>query len=236
MLNKFWLDGVCSLDVGIRLQNAISFGQPVPRVTVTTVAGRNGDLAEWDGSYSNISASAQCFLLSSDKVSDVFPAIAAFLRGGTLGYRRLETEEEPDVYRMARVTNFPETEIRANRLAPFSLSWDCKPQKYLKVGETSFEVKSGETLYNPTQFAALPLLELTLTGDAKLQIGDVPMSIAGYTGKMLIDCELQDAYRDGANLNRYLTASEFPQLARETRVSWTGGISSLLVTPRWWTI
>lgn len=236
MLNGFWLDGVCSLDVGVQLQSGITFGQPTPRVTSTTIAGRSGDLTEWDGSYANISATAKCFVLTSDAVSYALPTISAFFRGNTLGYRRLETEEEPDVYRMARVVNFPETDIRANHLAPFTISFDCKPQKYLKDGERAVEVKSGDFLYNPTGCAALPLLELTLTGDAKLQIGDVPMSIAGYTGKMLIDCELQDAYRDGANLNRYLTAQEFPQLAQETRVSWTGGISSLLVTPRWWTI
>ena len=58
MLNGFWLDGICSLDVGIRLQSGITFGQPTPRVTSTTISGRSGDLTEWDGSYGNVSAIA----------------------------------------------------------------------------------------------------------------------------------------------------------------------------------
>ena len=47
MLNGFWLDGICSLDVGIRLQSGITFGQPTPRVTSTTISGRSGDLKRY---------------------------------------------------------------------------------------------------------------------------------------------------------------------------------------------
>lgn len=237
MLNKFWLDGVCSLDVGIRLQNAITFGQPTPRVTSTTISGRSGDLTEWDGSYENVSATAKCFVLTNDAVSDALPTVAAFFRGNTLGYRRLETEEEPNVYRMARVVNFPETDIRANHLAPFTILLDCKPQKYLKDGESAVEVESGDYLYNPTVFPSLPLISLTVTGNAKLQVGDTQMSISGYTGPMYLDCEKMDAYKEATNLNKYVTAPDFPTIdAGATQISWSGGISKCEITPRWWTL
>lgn len=237
MLNGFWLDGVCSLDVGIRLQSGITFGQPTPRVTATTISGRSGDLTEWDGSYSNISATAKCFALTGADVSDTLPTIAAFLRGTTFSYRRLETEEEPNVYRMARVVNFPETDIRANHLAPFTISLDCKPQKYLKDGENAVEVKSGDFLYNPTVFPSLPLIALTVTGDAKLQVGGTQISVTGYTGPMYLDCEMMDAYKEAINLNKYVTAPEFPTLgAGATQISWSGGISKCEITPRWWTL
>ena len=80
-------------------------------------------------------------------------------------------------------------------------------------------------------------MELTLTGDAKLQIGGIQVGLAGYTGPMIVDCELQDAYKDGANLNRYITAPDFPTLEPGiTQISWTGGISNLKIIPRWWTL
>lgn len=237
MLNGFWLDGVCSLDVGVRLQSGITFGQPKPRVTSTTISGRSGNLTEWDGSYENVSATAKCFVLASDAVSYALPTVSMFFRGNTLGYRRLETEEEPDVYRMARVVNFPETDIRANHLAPFTISLDCKPQKYLKDGENAVEVKSGDSLYNPTVFPSLPLIALTVTGDAKLQVGGTQISITGYTGPMYLDCEMMDAYRESTNLNKYVTAPEFPTLvAGATQISWSSGISKCEIVPKWWTL
>lgn len=170
MLNGFWLDGICSLDVGIRLQSGITFGQPTPRVTSTTISGRSGDLTEWDGSYGNVSAAAKCFALTDTDVSDTLPTIAAFLRGTTFSYRRLETEEEPNVYRMARVVNFPETDIRANHLAPFTISLDCKPQKYLKDGENAVEVKSGDSLYNPTVFPSVTVAGVT--ANSRIAVSD----------------------------------------------------------------
>lgn len=234
---KFWLDGACSLDAGIRLQNELTFGQATPRVTVTSIPGRSGDLHMWDGSYSNVTGTAKCFALDANEVAELLPGIAEFLCGETMGYRRLETEEEPDIYRMARVENFPETEIRAKRLAPFSVSFDCKPQKYYKSGEQSVTVANGGKLKNLTGRPALPLVKLTLTGDAKLQIGTTQIAITGYTGSMVLDCELQDAYKDGENLNQYITAPRFPTLgAGTTQISWTGGISSCAITPRWWTL
>lgn len=61
------------------------------------------------------------------------------------------------------------------------------------------------------------------------------MSVAGHTGPMWIDCDLQDAYYNNTNLNKYLTAPEFPVLgAGATQVSWSGGIDKCEVVPRWW--
>ena len=66
-------------------------------------------------------------------------------------------------------------------------------------------------------------------------MGGVQMSVAGHTGPMWIDCDLQDAYYNNTNLNKYLTAPEFPVLgAGATQVSWSGGIDKCEVVPRWW--
>ena len=98
-------------------------------------------------------------------------------------------------------------------------------------------MQNGAKLCNPTLCAALPLLDITLTGAAKIQVGGVQMSISGYAGQMLVDCELQDAYKEGVNLNRYIDAPQFPALAAgSTQISWTGGIERLIITPRWWTL
>lgn len=152
------------------------------------------------------------------------------------GYKRLEDTLHPDEYRLAYLAGplEPET-IPYNRAGTFALDFGCKPQRFLKSGEDVLTVVSGGKLYNPTGCAALPLIRLTLTGDAKLNVGGVQMSVAGHTGPMWIDCDLQDAYYNNTNLNKYLTAPEFPVLgAGATQVSWSGGIDKCEVVPRWW--
>lgn len=228
-------NGRSSLDCGLIIDGAGTYNAPRRDTESVEVAGRNGSLTVDNGRWENVTVSYSVAVYGEEFRARM-DAVRAWLLSG-VGYMRLEDDYHPDEYRMARYSGRVEWDVNMlARTGQTTLEFDCWPQRFLRHGAQAVQVSNGGVLYNPTQFAALPLLELTLTGDAKLQIGDVPMSIAGYTGKMLIDCELQDAYRDGANLNRYLTAPEFPQLARETRVSWTGGISSLLVTPRWWTI
>ena len=75
MDKKFWLDGACSLDAGIRLQNELTFGQATPRVTVTSIPGRSGDLHMWDGSYSNVTGTAKCYALDANEVAELLPGI-----------------------------------------------------------------------------------------------------------------------------------------------------------------
>ena len=81
MDKKFWLDGACSLDAGIRLQNELTFGQATPRVTVTSIPGRSGDLHMWDGSYSNVTGTAKCFALDENEVAKLLPGIESFCAG-----------------------------------------------------------------------------------------------------------------------------------------------------------
>lgn len=83
----------------------------------------------------------------------------------------------------------------------------------------------------------LPLIEVDLTGEAALQVGGITVQFAGYTGPLVLDCDLQDAYAGTRNLNRYVTAAQFPVLpAGKTEISWSGGVSSVRLTPNWWTL
>ena len=129
MLNEtFYLDGVDARSVGIHLQSPIAFSEAVPIVEAQTIPGRNGDLILETGSYENRSASVSCFCLQKDVEKAV--SLAGRFLMGKCGYRRLETSDDPDHYWMARVENSPQISIRLRTLAPFEISFDCKPQRF----------------------------------------------------------------------------------------------------------
>lgn len=229
----FIFGGVNSLDYGVLLDGSGTTTAPERDVTTVTIPGRSGDLLVDAGRWKNTTVSYPCTI--AREFEGRFAAFKqALLAEG--GYKRLEDTLHPDEYRLAYLAGplEPET-IPYNRAGTFALDFGCKPQQFLKSGEDALTVASGGKLYNPTGCAALPLIRLTLTADAKLNVGGVQMSVAGYTGPMWIDCDLQDAYYNNTNLNKYLTAPEFPVLGPgATQVSWSGGIAKCEVVPRWW--
>ncbi len=92
------------------------------------------------------------------------------------------------------------------------------------------------TITNPTQFPARPLLEIT--GNGTIGIGEYLITIGG-SPHTVIDCETMEAY-DGLtskNKNVEINKIDFPVLnAGETNIMVGYGISSLVITPRWWKI
>lgn len=233
---RFIFDGHNSADYGLIISGEDTHNAPERDTDSLEIPGRSGTLTVDNGRWNNVDVPYKVFLYG-ELLNQQMEAVREWLLTAK-GYKRLEDSYHPDSYRMARYSGGVEWDVDIPaRCAEATLTFNCWPQRYLKSGELPVTVASGGKLYNPTGCAALPLLEITLTGDAKLQIGGIQMSLAGYTGQMLVDCELQDAYKDGANLNRYITAPDFPTLEPGvTQISWTGGISNLKITPRWWTL
>lgn len=230
----FWLDGERSDNFGLRLQEPIKFGASKPKYDTASVPGRNGTLYRFDGSYENITGTARCFALQKDTVQNALYAVSKWCMFQP-GYHRLETEEEPEIYRMAVVLSGAETEIRMRALAPFALSFDCKPQRYLKSGELPVTLtQSGTVLYNPGM-EALPLIKVYGTGTATLTAGGRTVQIKSLDGLLTLDSDTQNAYKGTLNKNSTISAPEFPVLPPgESAVAWTGGIQGVEIVPRWW--
>lgn len=232
----FWFDRIRCDTFGVRLQSPVTFDAPVPRVNTVTVAGRNGDLKFFDGSYENVIGNANCFALEESRVDEALNAISKWMFT-SFGYHRLETSNEPDYFRLANLSAGLNNDIRRRILAPFTLSFDCKPQKFLKSGErTKIITKSGTVIRNQG-FPAKPLITIYGSGTAKLQIGDYPVEINTLTDRMTLDCDTQNAYKGPTNENMHIHADSFPILDMgENEISWTGGIERVEIVPRWWTL
>ena len=235
MLDEYFsLDGISSRDAGICLQSPLALSGAVPNIAKTTVAGRNGDLLRFDGSYKNRDASVSCFVLR-ENVNNTVTALSQWLTGNA-AYRKLEYSEWPEYYMMARITAGPDTDVRARLLAPFDLEFDCKPQRFLKSGELQITLSEPGTLYN-SGFPALPLITVYGSGSGTLTAGGVTMQLKAIDEYVTLDCDLQDAYKGLTNKNSTIYAPEFPVLKPgENLITWTGGVTRVEITPRWWTL
>ena len=233
----FWLDGIRCDTVGLRLQGPVTFESASPRVSSITVPGRNGDLHYNEGAYSNVAGEARCFSLKKQFVDRALSAIAKWSLL-ELGYHRLETTEEPEYFRLASIAKGPETEIRMRVLAPFSIQFDCMPQKFLKSGEREIKLEKSGVIIRNNWFPALPKITVNGSGAGTLSIGGKSITFRdSFRGPLIYDSDTQDAYYNRQNKNGEIYAPE-PLVIQngDITVAWNGGITSVNIIPRWWTL
>lgn len=235
MLNEtFYINGVDAKAAGIYLQRPIEFSEPVPVVSTEKIPGRNGELIYATGSYENRTGKASCFAMRLDGVEVSIRAINKYLMVKR-GYQRLETSDDPSHYWLAAVKNGARIEQRARSISPFEISFNCKPQRFLKSGMQTVVMNDGGILYNQYGFDALPLITVYGSGSGTISVGNREIEILSMEDVVCIDCDTQNAYNDRGNQNNKISALEFPVLTDgENHISWTGDIDRVDITPRWW--
>lgn len=228
--------------MGIELQDSISISAAEPNVTTYTIPGRNGTLYEYDGSYKNRPITAPCFLLSHVLENDIDNINAWLL--GEYGYFRFEDSNDANHFMLARATNGIEKQSRVGLLNPFILKFDAKPQRFLKLGEDTVDVTSSMTIYNPTSFPSLPLLEVTGKGDIDVIISGTTLhfyglgsALLGTNEKILYDAEIDTAYYGTNNKDSKVGISDMLFISsghNDITIEGSGTLSSLKIIPRWW--
>lgn len=226
----FYLDGEDSRDRGIYLGGPVQIGGAQPIVDTVNVPGRNGELVIYDGGYKNVSFSVQCFIHGRTVGTDLSDVIRWAVKPG---YRRLEFPWE-DGYRMGYITTGPETEARAKILRTFELEFSCKPQVFTYEGERVIKMTEGGSLYNQWM-PSLPKITVYGSGAGSLTVGDVTVTLKNIDEYITLDSDIQDAFRGATNKNSTITAPEFPVLQTgDNTISWSGGVTSVEILPRWW--
>ena len=233
-MRSLTFNGVNSFDLGVAVSSEGSFDSPSRDRTILTIPGRNGDLIIDNGRFANITVSYPAFVFGN------LPATAAQIRAwllSPLGYARLEDDYHPDEFRMGIFSGTVGFDPTAwNQHAEFEIKFNCKPQRFLKSGETAVSVASGDSITNPTGFNALPIITITGTGDGEISVGGTTVDFTDLTGGIVLDCDAKNASYGGINVNNLMTG-DFPQLVPGANtILFSGGITAVSITPRWWRI
>lgn len=234
MRDYFVFDGIRSSDIGVQLQNPVAFTGAEPKVQTISVPGRNGDLHFYENAFSNIRGTARCFILDHD-ASALLAAANRWLLGSN-GYHKLETSDDESMFYMARCKNAGEIAIRNKVLAPFTIDFDCAPQHYYKSGENKIQLSEAGTIENPG-LSGNPLIRVFGSGSGTITVNDTIVELIDMVDFIDIDCEMQNAYRGSQYANNNIRCSNFPKLTHgENEIHWSGGVTRIEITPRWWTI
>lgn len=236
--NYFIFDGRKCSEFGVYCSGGGTYVSPSRSIETIDIPGRNGDIHIDKGKYENVTVSYSCWI-HRDADKGKLDGFRAWLHSKK-GYKRLEDPYHPEEFRFAAYDSNLDPDMGVlNRTAKFDVEFNCKPQRFLKSGEIVSAVTSGTEIRNPTFYDALPIIRVY--GNGTLTVGTETISIASNGNEYIdIDSDAMDCFCGTVNCNPYVTMTEYeyPSLkAREkTKVSFTDGITKVLVKPRFWTI
>ena len=124
------------------------------------IPGRNGSYALDKGRFSNIEVSYPAGIGTQNEAE--FRRKIESLRNALsskVGYQRLEDDYNGEEYRLAVYKSGLDVNPKMLRAGEFDIVFDCKPQRFLKIGEIETPVSSGGIITNPTLFESHPLLK-----------------------------------------------------------------------------
>ncbi len=231
-------NGASSQDYGIQVEHPPEYQAPAKDYEIIHIPGRNGDLVVDNGSYQNVNRSYQIAIGDERKdFTDMANMVAEWLHSAS-GYARLEDSYEPEYYRMAVFQQEISIENILQHAGRVTVDFNCKPQRFLKSGEAPIRLTKNTVLRNPTGFRSLPCITVYGSGRGVLSANGHTATIQNINGFIVLDSDIQDAYKGGANRNADVVLSNgFPELAPgENNIAWTGGITYVEVVPRWWTL
>lgn len=232
-MHFFLFDGRSSRDFGIYISGSGTFNAPERDVEKVSIPGRNGDLLIDNGRFKNIEVTYPAFVR---RHFSEYVDLAKMWLLSTSGYCRLEDTYHSDYFRIGKFSGPLDFDVRfLNRSGECDISFDCKPQRFLKSGEELFGVENGQRLYNPTNFPALPYFRI-YGSSGQLMVGNTIVQISAINDYIEIDCDTQNAYKGTEKCNAYVS-HDFPILASgETGIRWEGDIRKVEMKARWWTV
>ena len=228
-------NGTSSQDLHALVQTAPEYEFPEKDYSATHVPGRNGDIVIDEGSWQNVPRTYN-LAIDTRKISyaEVASKLVQWLHSAS-GYARLEDSYEPDFYRMAMYKDSGSISNIYSKAGQIEISFDCKPQRYLKSGEVSDLFTSNTEYRNPTDFPSKPKIVIHGSGSGTVKIGAYEITIFNILDGMTVDCEIQDTYKNDINCNSRVSIAEYPKIiAGNNLISMSGGVTSIEITPRWW--
>lgn len=233
-----WFNGKSGDDYHVIVERYPDVILPARKQEKVSVKGRNGDLLIQQDAFENVSQRYEIYISAERiRLPTMAHKVAEWLC--VKGYHKLEDSYWRDFFRMASFSGGVEVANVLNRFGRATIDFDCKPQRFYKFGDQFINLTNAQLLHNPSPFTAKPLIVVQGSGAGTITDG-VHMLRLTNCNNITIDCDIKQLYQQIGSVivNRNSFGSgEFPELPEgDTRIIFGGGITSVKLKPRWWTI
>ena len=239
--------GVNSSNYGIVVEECPAFDKPKIRTDVFNIPGRNGSVLFQDGSFDDVTRTYKIWVdentqydsggqIVSGTLADRVNAFTSALYSKQ-GYQKLTDNFEPDTFRLAYLTGGQTFTNELLMYGKSTLQFTCRPERFLKSGETGSDYVNGDTITNPTLFDSKPLIHIeasNTTVTVTLGGKTITAEVVDYIN---IDCDRMNAYRASSENRNDKISGNFPVIkSGANTLATTGTITKLTITPRYFDI
>lgn len=183
LFKGFTFGSISSKDYDVYITQESAYDAPERDVEFIDIAGRNGAYVLDKGRFLNIQVSYKCGIAGED--SNVFKERIRTFRNALasqIGYHRLTDDYHDTRYREAIFTDGINVKMADRQAGEFTVTFNCKPQRFRTDGESRHPIYEGTTvqntsIFNPTRFDAQPLIDFDATANGSFTIGDYTISV-----------------------------------------------------------
>lgn len=197
LLNTITFDGKALADFGVFLGGDGAFNSPARVGEMVHIPGRNGSLWMDENCFENIEVTYPAFIGTPEETdfANRIMEVRSWLASRE-GYCRLEDTYHTDEYRLAVFKAAVETEpVHYTRAGGFDITFDAKPQRYLKSGDEAVLFTANGNITNPTLFESLPII--AVTGNGRVNVAGHLFTVSDTTQTIFIDSEIMEVYIPG---------------------------------------
>lgn len=238
-MGKIIYNGIDSESLGLVVQTPPSYSFPEKAIESFEIPGKNGVFMIDKNSYKNID---RVYLIGKEFKNDTMmyenaTNIISWLTSNNGQYAILEDSYDHEYYRLASYNTSGEFSNLFDKGLSFTLTFNCKPQRFLKSGlipivynYNSEDEKPTIEISNPTNFSSLPLItfkDVVVDLDETLMCtirdyNNIVTSSITFTNlpddtDVIFDSENQNVYDQDNNFLTYnvsLNGSTFPMLKK----------------------
>lgn len=164
MVNYVIIDEIDSREYNVILSEVNTYGVPQKRYNTYEVPGRNGDVVIDTGTYLNIDIKYGCIC---KKKSDAIAFISEIVKKS--GYCKIKDSLDTNNFRVGVMKYAIDPTVYKNEHYIFSIVFNCKPQKYTRIGDTEYKLE-GSSILNVTSNPCMPIFRLI--GNGELSVGE----------------------------------------------------------------
>lgn len=226
MRSTFTFNGHKCDEFGIYISKKPNINRSQRKFQSASVAGRNGNIYQFQDAWDEVVVTYDIFAggyEQGDAPRD-FTAIMEWLNSAD-DYAMLTDSYDEDHYRMAVFVDATNIEQKWYSTGQAQIKFRCKPQHYLDylVGEV-VAVEDGDTITNPTNHVALPIITMKGTG-TRSQLSLLNKTMANYE-LVVGTAQLYGLVSDALN-GKVFWVWSYPATST-TRIRYVGGNDSQL--------
>lgn len=152
-------DGQNLADWGVHISGADSFGSPDRDTKNVDIPGRDGSLTQDNGRFKNYTLKYKASIVGKDEEDfrQKIDKLRSWL-ASKYSYCRLEDTYHIDEYRLAKWVGGLDPDVIMLQGGNFDLEFDCKPQRFLKLGEKPVQYGGDGAIINNTDFTSKPTI------------------------------------------------------------------------------